>query len=103
MLGWSRLGQDAVWPTYPVDIEVDTLENIAREICKGSRVALLKIDVEGHELEVLQGAAEIVNRDGPVILFEALSGEAGRSAAKLLQQLKYSCFFTFSRRISCTR
>jgi FkbM family methyltransferase len=100
MLGWSRLGEDAVWPTYSVDIEIDTIENIARGLRKEFRVALLKIDVEGHELEVLQGAADIINRDGPVILFEALSGEAGLSAMKLLQNAKYNYFFTFSRKAS---
>jgi FkbM family methyltransferase len=99
-LGVSKLGQDPGWPTYSVDIETDTLENITREIRKDSRVAVLKIDVEGHELEVLQGAADMINSDGPVILFEALSGEAGLSTVKLLQTLKYNYFFTFSRKIT---
>ncbi len=67
---------------------------------KAGRGALLKIDVEGHEFEVLQGAREILDHDGPVVLFEALSGEAGQAATKLLRLAKYNHFFTFSRKMS---
>jgi uncharacterized protein YndB with AHSA1/START domain len=33
-------------------------------------VSLLKVDVEGHELEVLQGASRTIDRERPVILVE---------------------------------
>ncbi|MEV4123178.1 FkbM family methyltransferase [Micromonospora sp. NPDC049645] len=35
-----------------------------------SDVRFLKIDVEGHELPTLRGAAETIHRDGPVLLVE---------------------------------
>lgn len=35
-----------------------------------SDVRFLKIDVEGHELPALRGAAETIHRDGPVLLVE---------------------------------
>ncbi|WP_435745286.1 FkbM family methyltransferase [Nocardioides sp. SYSU DS0663] len=35
-----------------------------------SEVSALKIDVEGHELAVLQGAAETIERCGPAIIIE---------------------------------
>lgn len=35
-----------------------------------SDVRFMKIDVEGHELPVLRGAAETIRRDGPVLLVE---------------------------------
>ena len=36
-----------------------------------SDVSLIKIDVEGMEFEVIQGAVETINRCSPMILFEA--------------------------------
>jgi FkbM family methyltransferase len=39
------------------------------ELCDGP-VALIKIDVEGHEAAVLRGAAAVVARDAPSVVFE---------------------------------
>lgn len=39
-------------------------------IPSSERVALLKVDVEGHELDVFRGANRILNKDRPHILFE---------------------------------
>ncbi len=33
-------------------------------------VRLIKVDVEGHELEVFRGAEELLRREGPALLFE---------------------------------
>lgn len=97
MLGWSRLADDASWATYTVDVPLNTLDSVVNEAISETRVAMIKIDVEGHELEVLQGAAAIIDRDGPIILFEALSGEAGRSAISQLKRAGYNDFFVFER------
>ena len=35
-----------------------------------SRVDLMKIDVEGYELNVLKGAINVINKDGPTFLYE---------------------------------
>lgn len=35
-----------------------------------SRVALMKIDVEGHEPQVVRGASELIARDKPAIIYE---------------------------------
>jgi hypothetical protein len=37
----------------------------------GGPVGFIKIDIEAHELPVLEGAAEILNRDRPVLLIES--------------------------------
>ncbi len=52
-----------------VDIEVQTdlLDNI---VDKNTQVGLIKIDVEGAELLVLQGSVETILRNKPIILFE---------------------------------
>jgi FkbM family methyltransferase len=48
-------------------VETDTLDH---QLADAGRVALLKVDVEGHELEVLRGAARTLARYAPLLLFE---------------------------------
>ena len=45
------------FPIQEVDVEVDTLDNIVKQL-NINKIDLLKIDVEGAELEVLKGAKE---------------------------------------------
>lgn len=54
--------------SYTVDLE--TLDEFMTEHCPDRRVALIKCDVEGHELEVLRGAEQVLKRDRPRLLFE---------------------------------
>jgi FkbM family methyltransferase len=52
-------------------------------------VGTIKVDVEGGELEVLQGAAEILRRDRPAIFVEVATEEAWRGVRGLLSGLGY--------------
>src|SRR5690349_20154068 len=45
-------------------------------------VSLIKIDVEGMELEVLQGASETILREHPVLLLEILGSVKPETASK---------------------
>jgi Methyltransferase FkbM domain len=58
------------------------------------RVDFLKIDAEGHELQVLQGSSRILSEFRPVILYENLAGSQGanRPVAKFLQAAGYELF-----------
>ena len=49
------------------ECQVDTLD---RQLNDAGRVTPLKVDVEGHELNVFRGAQEILTRHAPVLLFE---------------------------------
>jgi FkbM family methyltransferase len=40
------------------------------DLCAGAPVALIKIDVEGHESAVVRGAADTIARHAPSIVFE---------------------------------
>ena len=64
------------------------------------RITLVKVDVEGHELAVFRGAAGILARDRPAVLFECeerhLSGGAPADCFAFLAELGYSGAF-FSR------
>lgn len=52
-------------------------------------VAAIKIDVEGHEPEVLKGATETLKRCKPLLITEALDDEAFLQQAALLRPLGY--------------
>ena len=49
------------------ECSVDTLD---RQLCNEKNLALLKVDVEGHEFNIFRGATEILSQQMPVILFE---------------------------------
>lgn len=46
------------------------LETLDNALASGPRVGAMKIDVEGHELALLRGAKEILDRDHPTLLLE---------------------------------
>ncbi len=49
-------------------------------------VSLIKVDVEGHEFEVIEGMKNILSRDKPVLIIEGSRSEVD----KLLRELGYS-------------
>ncbi len=70
--------------------EVTTLDDALRE--RGvTRVDFIKIDTDGHEPEVLEGAAETLRRSAPTILMELAPytlDEAGSSVDDLLSTIR---------------
>lgn len=74
---------------------IDTVESCALDSVsslKNSSVAL-KIDVEGHELEVIKGAVDTL-RDNEALIQLELYGEAHSEAEKILSGLGYRRIFT---------
>jgi len=72
-------------------------ERLDDALAAAGRVALVKVDVEGHELAVFRGAAGILARDRPVLLFECearhLTGGAPSEVFDFLAGLGYSGSF----------
>ncbi|MGE5110838.1 MAG: FkbM family methyltransferase [Acidobacteriaceae bacterium] len=64
-------GNALVGNTGSCKIKVITLDNFVRERTV-SRLDFLKIDVEGMELDVMQGAVETLRRSHPMLYFETL-------------------------------
>lgn len=84
------------------EVKTDTLDNIYLEHApKNSIVKLVKIDVEGSEIEVLKGSAELLKSHSPIIAFEAHGLDNYLSINKLLESMGYESFYklTQSRRI----
>lgn len=78
--------------------ETVRLDDLVREAGVG-RVALVKVDVEGHELAVFRGAERILERDRPALLFECEARHlGGRSPAEVFEFLAArgyeGCFFS---------
>jgi FkbM family methyltransferase len=70
-------------------------------ICAGAPVALIKIDVEGHEAAVVRGAADTIARHAPSIVFACdpqLLQNPGQSPFEWLAEREYRLF-----RIRCDR
>jgi FkbM family methyltransferase len=44
------------------------------DVFAGTKLDLIKIDVEGHEMSVLKGARRLLKRDRPTVMLEALVG-----------------------------
>lgn len=87
-----------------------TIEVVTLDRWLGDRpdhpIRFVKIDVEGHEWDVLQGARDVLRRDHPVL---ALEGHYGREPAKgeavqrLLSELGYDGFYHLVPRSGAAR
>lgn len=67
---------------------------------RGLDVELLKIDVEGHELAVLDGAMALITHAGPAIVFEQQPTEiqnGGSPTIDRLRELGYRHFYACAR------
>jgi FkbM family methyltransferase len=84
--------QDTRQPGKTVSVDVTTLDTYL-SANPALRIALLKCDTEGHELEVFRGAERLLQRDHPNLLFECEArhrpdGSTGEVFA-YLEQLGY--------------
>lgn len=74
-----------------VKCEVDRLDNIIREA-----VGFIKIDVEGHEISVLEGAIATIRANRPVLLVESMrdhNPDAPENVLKLLRTEGYTALY----------
>lgn len=99
MDGWSGLRRreeisDDIGSPEMITVEVVTLD----EALKETKPSVLKIDVEGGELNVLRGASRVLSQDQPLVLFEhehdpaALYGATSEAIWDLLSETGYRIF-----------
>jgi len=69
-------------------IPIDTIDNILKNL-KINHVDLIKIDVEGVEIEAFKGAKKILKKSHPKIIFEALSEKKRDEIYEFLSQYDY--------------
>ena len=85
--GWASLSPDNCPDTrqhLEREVELTTLDAFELE-----GVDLIKIDVEGHELEVLQGASQTIAASRPTLIVE-IKGNRFDEVTRLLQSLGYA-------------
>lgn len=73
----------------------DEIKNLLKE-----NISLIKIDIEGHEINALKGAEEIIKLNKPVILFEQGAEDIIDSSSEVIEylsKLNYS-FYTMKER-----
>lgn len=83
----SRLTREPDATGQKQTVAVQTLDGFAREH-PDLRVCGLKIDTEGHELEILRGGRETIIRDQPLILAELMRwpGQGGENEFRALAE-----------------
>lgn len=74
--------------TFPVEINTKRLDTFIEEQ-KIEKIDLIKIDVETHEPQVLEGMGYYIEKFKPSILIEILSDEIGEHVQKLLDGKGY--------------
>jgi hypothetical protein len=80
-----------------VTVPLEKLDNLFKD-----DVGFIKIDVEGHEAQVLDGASETLIRCQPRLLVEIEERHAAgstHSVPRSLAQLGYKGFFIYSNRL----
>ncbi len=80
------------------NVPVKTLDGFMRRMCV-PRCDLLKIDCEGYELFVLQGAAELLQACHPVVIVEQKAGMASRYGVSDTQAVSFLESLGATRRI----
>lgn len=102
-LGASRLVSDTSGngPKY----EVKRLDDVVGDLVDGE-IGFVKIDVEGHETQVIQGGAETFRRHRPIVTFEVLAEtvvQGEPEAVSALRALGYRFFYRMQPRAAWRR
>jgi len=85
-----EIAREDIEETAVIKVELTTLDRLRAEELDAP-ISLIKIDVEGAELDVLDGARSLIIRDRPFLMLEcnpAALKTAGRDAEGLLSRLR---------------
>ena len=77
----SSVGNDSVFL-----IDVKRADDITQLFNRD--IALIKIDIEGHELQALKGAVELIKKNKPIILFEQHADEFINGTSNVVNYLR---------------
>lgn len=86
--GWRATRGRVTQGKGDFDVEMFTLDGACERL---GRPDLVKIDVEGTELDVLRGGLDLLKTGKPTLLIEAHSPQLEEDCTALLESLGYSC------------
>ena len=87
--GGVRVDRDSKGQPVPLT----TIDHLRVDFCRGKPIGLIKIDVEGAEAAVLEGAENTIQTDRPVIYVETRDRTAYRALRNLVDPLGYMVFW----------
>lgn len=101
--------QMSIWGTLERSVldkhsEIDTLQvskSTLDSLCD-KRISFVKVDVEGHEIDVLQGGRKLISEQQPVFLVEAEERHregAVQQVKEFFEKYNYQCFFLLDRKV----
>jgi FkbM family methyltransferase len=85
-MGGSSIHTNVDLVTNAIEVNVIKLDDL--KIFNSDDIALIKIDAEGHELEVLKGAKNTLSKSFPAILFEQQFSEISSGSSELVRFLE---------------
>lgn len=77
--------------------EGTTVKMIPLDDVQLNRCHVIKIDVEGHEFEALQGSVRTISRYRPVVFYEAMEWEVWNKCHQFLSDRKYKQYWVACR------
>jgi FkbM family methyltransferase len=89
-LGWGSLERETLPPSENVTTQI--VQTKILDSYDFQNVVFIKIDVEGHELQVLEGATETIARCRPVILLE-IKATARPAVFSFLKDRQFELFY----------
>lgn len=78
-----------------IEVYTDTLDHQI-EYLKISKISLIKIDVEGHEWEVIKGAKESLQKHQPILIIEIEQRHHSFAISQIIDSilsLNYNCYY----------
>lgn len=75
-----------------ITVKMIPLDNVELATCN-----VIKIDVEGHEFEALQGSTKTISKYRPVIFYEAMEWDVWNNCHKFLSDRKYKQYWVSCR------
>jgi FkbM family methyltransferase len=95
--GWATLEPNATSGGAVVQVETDLADTFVAAKLDGARIVLVKIDVEGHEANVLMGMPKILAHHRPIVIFESLSLQHLKRCKSILADSGYEQLFSVER------
>lgn len=94
-LGSARISDNANVPGDVVEVRTAD-EDLADCLGPSDRVRFVKLDVEGHECNVIRGMRKTLLQHRPIVAFESMDGHAFLSITNELHSAGYTRFLTMS-------